>query len=299
MSSQLKLGIIGLSQGNGHPYSWSAICNGYDQIEMAKCEFASIPNYLNAKSYPSDFIHNAIVSHVWTQDYVLSQKIANASNIKNIVSDFRDLIGVVDAVLLARDDAQSHYHFSRPFLDAGIPIFIDKPLALSVSEASTLLALQHYPGQLFSCSALRFANEFRPRQEEIDRLGDIKYVICTVPKDWDKYAIHAIDPLLSLFPALAADEFKKTVWRSSVRTVLHVESSFGIEFEVRAMGNHDFTVSILIVGAKESMELTLSDTFDAFKSCLQTFIDLTCTGKIALTPEQMLASIRLVEAGRY
>jgi len=24
----LKLGVIGMSEGNGHPYSWSAIING-------------------------------------------------------------------------------------------------------------------------------------------------------------------------------------------------------------------------------------------------------------------------------
>ena len=30
----LNLGVIGLSEGNGHPYSWSAIFNGYDSVEM-------------------------------------------------------------------------------------------------------------------------------------------------------------------------------------------------------------------------------------------------------------------------
>ena len=30
-SEKFRLGLIGMSTGNGHPYSWSAICNGYDQ----------------------------------------------------------------------------------------------------------------------------------------------------------------------------------------------------------------------------------------------------------------------------
>ena len=42
----LKLGIIGLSSDNGHPYSWSAIFNGYDPEEMARCPFPGIPEYL-------------------------------------------------------------------------------------------------------------------------------------------------------------------------------------------------------------------------------------------------------------
>ena len=45
----LKLGIIGLSEGNGHPYSWSSIINGgFDEATMADCGYAGIPIYLTA-----------------------------------------------------------------------------------------------------------------------------------------------------------------------------------------------------------------------------------------------------------
>ena len=45
----LKLGIIGLSEGNGHPYSWSAIINGsYAPEIMAECGYPTIPAYLGA-----------------------------------------------------------------------------------------------------------------------------------------------------------------------------------------------------------------------------------------------------------
>ena len=27
----IRLGLIGISKDNGHPYSWSAIINGYDK----------------------------------------------------------------------------------------------------------------------------------------------------------------------------------------------------------------------------------------------------------------------------
>ena len=34
---RIKTGINGISSGNGHPYSWAAIVNGYDEKEMDKC----------------------------------------------------------------------------------------------------------------------------------------------------------------------------------------------------------------------------------------------------------------------
>ena len=42
--SDLRLGVLGLSEGNGHPYSWSAIFNGYDPQAMASCPFPDIPD---------------------------------------------------------------------------------------------------------------------------------------------------------------------------------------------------------------------------------------------------------------
>ena len=74
---KIKLGIIGISEGNGHPYSWSAIFNGYNADAMASCPFPVIPDYLNERDFPSDFLtEKAIVTHIYTQDYNLSKQIA-------------------------------------------------------------------------------------------------------------------------------------------------------------------------------------------------------------------------------
>ena len=39
MIKNIRLGMIGMNDGNGHPYSWSAIFNGYDPIEMENALF--------------------------------------------------------------------------------------------------------------------------------------------------------------------------------------------------------------------------------------------------------------------
>ena len=38
----LRIGILGMTEGNGHPYSWSAVFNGYNKEEMQK---APLPRY--------------------------------------------------------------------------------------------------------------------------------------------------------------------------------------------------------------------------------------------------------------
>ena len=107
----VRLGVIGSSAGNGHPYSWSAIFNGYDVEAMQECEYPVIPGYLSAQSWPDAKISGAEVSSIWTQNSELSARIAKASCIEHISSTIVELESRVDAVLLARDDAENHLHF--------------------------------------------------------------------------------------------------------------------------------------------------------------------------------------------
>ena len=118
---QLRLGVIGLSPGNGHPYSWSAIFNGYDSEAMKSCGFPAIPRYLEMQQFPEDAIQEARVTHVWAQDAERAHHIASAARIGTVVRKFDDMIGEIDGVLLARDDAVQHAKFATPFLEAGLP----------------------------------------------------------------------------------------------------------------------------------------------------------------------------------
>ena len=296
-SKMLRLGLIGMSSGNGHPYSWSAICNGYEKDLMEDCGFPVIPRYLEKQIYPDNFIHEAKVTHVWTQDKELSEHIAKASKIACTVTDFEDLIGSVDAVLLARDDAENHFHFAKPFLEAGIPIYIDKPLALSVSEANNLLGLQSYSGQVFSCSALRYADELVPESSELASVGEIRSIIGFTPKGWDKYAVHVIDPLLGL---LSDDDEVVQVsrWEAGGRTSLHVQFSSGIDAQITAFGDCIVPITLKVIGTAGCIDLQFADAFQCFKNALQEFIASAREGKSRISVSRMLRVVSLIEMGR-
>jgi len=46
----IRIAMLGMIEGNGHPYSWSAIINGrYDTRAMARCPYPVIPQYLSAQ----------------------------------------------------------------------------------------------------------------------------------------------------------------------------------------------------------------------------------------------------------
>lgn len=289
--------MIGLSPGNGHPYSWSAIFNGYDPAAMEECGFPVIPRYLEEQKFPQDTIAEAEVTHVWTQDVNLSTHIAKTTHIENVVRNLRDFIGNVDAILLARDDAETHLEIARPFLEAGLPIYIDKPLALSVVEAEQLIALQQYSGQLFSCSALRYAPELQLEAGQKKEIGEIRSIQAFVPKDWDKYSVHIIEPLLQLIPS-RGEIIRSSSWRIADRVSLMVEFAGGVDAQIHVCGKAGAPLGFRVIGADGWCDLFFKDTFRAFRNALQDFVHGIICRDVRTSPEQMLEVVELIELGR-
>ena len=275
--SKLKLGVIGMSEGNGHPYSWSAIFNGFDREEMKNCPFPVIPKYLAQQNFPQDFLYDrATVTHIWTQDRELSKNIALAALIPNICNTLEEMIASVDGVLLARDDAENHAKYAIPVLEAGLPIYIDKPFALSIDAANRLWSTAKYYDQIFSCSALQFAKEFKVSNLDKDEIGDIKFIWGTVPNSWEKYGVHLIEPLLNLIPErgnLISVESLQNKTSSAIQNV-HIEWSSGIKAIIQTSGDVPTPLFLRVQGSKGYQDLYFSNSFYAFRSALIKFINI-------------------------
>jgi len=296
MIEHLKFGIIGLSQGNGHPYSWSAIINGYDVRSIEACGFPSIPRYLGKEKFPEAKINQAKVTYVWTQDKDLSRHIAKSCYIDHIADSPNHMIGKVDAILLARDDAENHYELAKPFLDAGLPIYIDKPLAFTVCEAVKLLDAQKYSGQIFTCSALKYANEFKLSKSDHLSIGKIINISAKVPKSWKHYAIHVIEPILNIINDKSSIFDSKINYQGKA-TILNICWNNGMTTTISASGDINGSISIDIEGEQEIISMIFVDTFNAFKSALNEFIQGILHKDIRSDRDFILKSIKIVELG--
>ena len=294
--TQLRLGILGQSDGNGHPYSWTAIFNGYDPEVMASCPFPAIPEYLGRRKFPDDAIADATVTHIWTQDRKLSEHIAAAGRISRIVDRYEEMVGQVDAILLARDDAENHYAMSLPFLEAGLPIYVDKPLAYTRPEAERIYGRQLYDGQIFTCSALAYAAELTLTKTDRKQLGKLKSVEAVVMKDWNRYGVHIIEPVLQLI----GDQGKLTritaVDRAGARTVEIIWES-GLVTRFSALGAAATPIEINVIGEHGVRRLTFTDTFAAFKGALQAFVAVVRKQAQTTPKKSVMRVIQIIEAG--
>lgn len=295
----LRLGVIGMSKGNGHPYSWSAIFNGYDKEQMQNCEFPVIPQYLAQQEWPQAKINGARVTHIWTQESELSQKIASAALIENIVRQPEEMLGVVDAVLLARDDAEKHLKFATPFIKAGMPIYIDKPVALSIAAFEELYRLEKYAGQIFTCSALRYSDELKLSLSDCQEIGELLEIHAITPKSWAKYAVHIIEPVLAMLNSMDKIVRLEKSAANDQGGALTVHWQSGVRTRFFAIGESAVApISIRVIGSKGWKDLVFADSFSAFKAALQDFVDGVRAKSVNSLPEFNRKVVGLIEAGQ-
>jgi predicted dehydrogenase len=277
----IKIGIIGMSPGNAHPYSWSAIVNGFfDGDEITNIGYPGITNYLTANQDTLG-IAGAQVTHVWTQNRAISESIVKAARVNHIADNSEDMIGQVDAVILSRDDAEGHVKMAAPFLDADVPIFIDKPLATSYEDLA-YFSEQHAQGKfIMSCSSMRFASECRALKTDINSLGKIELVTAVGKKDWLKYGIHMLEALFALLddpqPVLVqhVGEDKKDV--------VYLEFENGIKVTVHLFMDIALTFQISVFGQKGWELVEIKNSYSMFRDNLIEFIRSVQEGKPRLS----------------
>lgn len=292
----LKLGVIGFSEGNGHPFSWSAIFNGFDYQAMLDCGYPVIPEYLSQQNFPKDFLCDlGKVTHVYSQNIVLSEKVQKAALVENLVETPEKLIGAVDAILLARDDAENHLEMTKSFIEAGIPIFIDKPFALTLADANAMLDMQNFDSQIFTCSSLRYANELLLGDEEKEQLGEIKYIEASIPKYWKTYAVHLIEPIIVNCKNRGGLKNVKSINRNGITQAL-------VEWEdvtayIKCTGHFPTSLSIVFYGVEKNIKKTFHDSFSCFKSSLYNFISQTQQKKLLISRKETLEIVEIIEKG--
>ncbi len=120
-----------------------------------------------------------------------------------IVDSVEELVTKVDAVLLESVDGRKHLSQVLPVFQAGLPVFIDKPLAGDLTEALAINMLaKEYKARWFSSSSLRFSPSIiRFREEEQYNKGvrgATSWGPCSIePTHTDLfwYGVHAVETL--------------------------------------------------------------------------------------------------------
>ena len=292
----IRLGIIGMTEGNGHPYSWSAIFNGYDRKAMTdECPFAGIPVYLNKEHDSSIGIGGAKVTHVFCDKLKDAAHVAKCSLIPKVVDRPEAMIGEVDAVIVATDIGAEHVKRASPFVEAGLPVFIDKPLCDNAGDLNTFrrwVVEENRP--IMSSSSLRYAKEFEPYHLRTEELGELRFISMPMAKKWETYGIHALE---AIYPVVGPgfETIQNTGTRD--RNIVHLTHRRGIDIVIACIKDIQYGGALRLGGTSGNITVATNDTFYAFKAQLQAFVDFLRSGKYPFPFSETDELMRLVIGG--
>lgn len=278
-----RIGIIGYSEGNGHPFSFSAIVNGYDEAGFAQAGLPVIHDYLKRQPNTNFGFEGFRVTRAWTQDPALTARLCAACKIDAAVEDPEAMIDDIDSVIIARDDWESHLMLAKPFLRAGKKVFIDKPLTLDAAE---LAAFRPYleQGQLMCTSGLRYACELQAGEDHVAEIGSVRLISATVLNGLVKYGIHMIEAAagLGLGTPVSFTRLEAT------HEAYHITLSGGAIMSLNCLGSVGKTFRMSLFGDRGHRHFDLHDNFCAFRRTLGRFLEMVKTGLPPIPAEEVL-----------
>lgn len=292
----LRLGMIGFNEGNGHPFSYSAIFNGYDPVELTKrCPFALIKEYLPREHRNENFIDSAKVTHIWTQDKKISENIAKVSLIPDIVDNFVDLIGKVDGVILARDDPWNHLEIAEPFLKKGIPIFIDKQLVSTRADLDKIIELTGHDYPLMAGSPMRYTRDLVSAKKNIKR-EHVKTIHGVSRVTWMRYGHHLFEGIACIF-GLEID-WVRSLSDKTGHDIVQIQYTAGLNVILEFITDVQLPIQFTCYSETQSpCSVPFQDFFYSFREMLKDFVSMVELNTKPIPFDEILGIARVVLAG--
>lgn len=188
-----KIGIIGLD--TSHVIAFTTILNAPKTAEDKK-DFAG---FRVVAAYPkgSPDIEGSVKR---VPEYTEKVKALGVQ----IVDSIEDLARKVDFVLLETNDGRPHAVQALPILKAGKPMFIDKPIAGSLTDVIRIYeAADHFNVKIFTSSSLRFTEGAQAIRA--GKNGKVLGADCYSPAslesthpDFFWYGIHGVESLFTV-----------------------------------------------------------------------------------------------------
>jgi hypothetical protein len=138
------------------------------------------------------------VDWVWAQDKARAEHLADVCYVDNVADRSEQLLGQVDAVMITEDAADAHLPLSEPFIEARLPLYIDRPLARQWEDVRAIWAKTGPGYPLLSCSSLRYAAEVQSLKTLKTATEEPVLFRAFANLNWFGYSTHLVEALVQV-----------------------------------------------------------------------------------------------------
>ncbi len=273
--------------GAFHANVWAGILNGFD-AERAEAEDWPDTGAGHRR------IEGARITRLWDPDRERAERMARVYEIETVCDSPEELAEDVDAGIIGEDARFDKLPYAQPFLERGLPSYLDKPLALRADEAREIVAVaERHGAPLLSCSGWRFSDGAEYLRAQMSATGGAELLIGVVSmSSFDVYAIHPVEMALGLMGAEVAGvanvgeegrDVARLRWEDGRQAVLHM-------YDRSIKGGRRF----LIYGPDGHAET--ADLGEIHPPLLEAFLEM-CRTRVSPVPAgEMVEAVAIVEA---
>jgi hypothetical protein len=208
-----------------------------------------------------------------------------------ICDSIEAMLKEVDAVMLESVDGRPHLKQAIPVIEAGKPLFIDKPMAASLADAMEIFRRAKAKGvPVFSASSLRFSAGFQAVRNKTAPFGDVKRCEAWSPMNLEPhhpdlfwYGIHGVESLFTIMGpgckqvTRVAPDKVVGIWADGREGTFVAKKGYGA----------------LVEGTKQSGE---AGKYDGYKPLVVEIAKFFKTGKPPVAEEETLEILAFMEA---
>jgi predicted dehydrogenase len=172
-------------------------------------------------------------------------------------------------------------------------MFVDKPLVDNVADLKTFIEWRRQGARILSSSSLRYCKEFIPYTLSTHELGKLCYINMTMNKSWERYGIHALEPVF----AITGPGYVSVQNTGGINNnILHLTHKDGIDVNLAVIYNSAGS-PMKLVGTADSVTIPVKDSYFAFHKQLDLFVNYLETGEEPFPFDHTIELMEIIIAG--
>ncbi len=230
-----------------------------------------------------------------------NREVAEKGNVATIVKKPSEMLGMVDAAIVDFRHGGLHYKHAIPFIKAGIPTMIDKPMSISVLHAKKMVETARKKRvPITSFSTVRLGPPAANMKKAMKKIGKVRGGIIQGPGSSQSpyagvffYGVHSVELMLEVFGTKVAN-IRAADYDGSVIAVVGYKNGAVVTLNIIDGAWPAFDA--VAFGKDGNARYDQPESFIGYYYGMKTFLEMIKTGKPPIPYNDLILSVKVLNA---